>query len=488
MRRRAAPLAWHSSDPSRFVGGCGSVRGMTKRPRWKLHVEGLGKIREADVEIHPLMLFVGDNDSGKSQMASLLWGLFALQGELAPFSGPSLPECEARLHEMIYGPDRAYRLTEEDQDRFTDLFNETLAQKKNAFVGRVFNDPSVTIGKIDLRHVNRSSDQKVFSSLDALREAQMADPDGDGVAFFGSDEGQAHPELRSHEVTTLVEYATLRELWSSPGGFDGSYRARSPIYLPSARSGFILLYKSVARRQTTSGFLRTQRAAELPPDLTSPVIQFLDLLAFGMESGAGPYGEEADFLEKELRGTIQLVTNAGAVNKYLYHPSGAAFPLTMALSSSLVTELAPVVSVLRHMSDFRVLVLEEPEAHLHPRLQRKLAQVIVRLIRKGVYVWITTHSENFCQQINNFMKIGAVEDRAQLRADLQMKLGYSYGEQDYLTPDDVVGYEFINEGDHSVVRELKKYEDGMVMPSFNKEMVALTREVLFLDEKMGEKE
>ena len=44
---------------------------MTKRPRWKLHVEGLGKIREADVEIHPLMLFVGDNDSGKSYRVRL---------------------------------------------------------------------------------------------------------------------------------------------------------------------------------------------------------------------------------------------------------------------------------------------------------------------------------------------------------------------------------------------------------------------------------
>ena len=140
------------------------------------------------------------------------------------------------------------------------------------------------------------------------------------------------------------------------------------------------------------------------------------------------------------------------------------------------------------MQDFPVLILEEPEAHLHPRMQRKLAQVVVRLIRKGLYVWITTHSENFCQQINNFMKIGAAADRAKLRADLQTKLDYSYDEQDYLTLDDVAAYEFINEGDRSVVRQLKKYEDGVVMPSFNKEMVALTKEVLFLDEQISEKE
>ncbi|MFS8069179.1 MAG: AAA family ATPase, partial [Byssovorax sp.] len=153
---------------------------------------------------------------------------------------------------------------------------------------------------------------------------------------------------------------------------------------------------------------------------------------------------------------------------------------------SLVTELAPVILVLRHMQDFPVLILEEPEAHLHPRMQRVLAQVIVRLIRKGLYVWITTHSENFCQQINNFMKIGAVEDREKLRAELQTKFGYSYGEQDYLTQDDIAGYAFINEGDHSVVKELKKHADGLSMPTFNQEMVALSKEVLFLEEHLGD--
>jgi len=209
--------------PSRFGEGWGSVRGMMKSPRWKLHVEGLGKIREADVEIHPLMLFVGDNDSGKSQMASLLWGLFALQGNLAPFSGPTLPECEGRLKKMIYGPDRAYRLTEDDRDRFTDLFNETLEQKKNEFVGLVFNDPSVTVGKIDLRRANRSSDQMVFTSFDAFSEALKADPELDSLTFSASENDFTDPEVRPLWVSDAVGFATLRGLWSGSGELDGSY-------------------------------------------------------------------------------------------------------------------------------------------------------------------------------------------------------------------------------------------------------------------------
>ena len=42
--------------------------------RWTLHVENLAKIERADVEISQLMCFVGNNNSGKSYLMSLLWG------------------------------------------------------------------------------------------------------------------------------------------------------------------------------------------------------------------------------------------------------------------------------------------------------------------------------------------------------------------------------------------------------------------------------
>src|SRR5580700_2291352 len=60
------------------------------RPRWKLLVEGLGKIERAEVDVRPLMLFVGDNNSGKSYLASLLWGLVATQLTLPMPAGDAL--------------------------------------------------------------------------------------------------------------------------------------------------------------------------------------------------------------------------------------------------------------------------------------------------------------------------------------------------------------------------------------------------------------
>lgn len=41
---------------------------------WKLKVWEYGKIKQAEIEVAPLTFFVGDNNSGKSYLMSLLWG------------------------------------------------------------------------------------------------------------------------------------------------------------------------------------------------------------------------------------------------------------------------------------------------------------------------------------------------------------------------------------------------------------------------------
>ena len=52
--------------------------------RWTLRVEGFARFKHAEVALRPLTLFVGENNSGKSYMASLLWGVLALGRSFFP--------------------------------------------------------------------------------------------------------------------------------------------------------------------------------------------------------------------------------------------------------------------------------------------------------------------------------------------------------------------------------------------------------------------
>ena len=87
--------------------------------------------------------------------------------------------------------------------------------------------------------------------------------------------------------------------------------------------------------------------------------------------------------------------------------------LPLMSASSMVSELAPVSLFIRHYVGYGDLfILEEPEAHLHPGAQREISNILVQLVNAGVYVMITTHSDNILEQIGNCMQAAEVPENS----------------------------------------------------------------------------
>lgn len=468
---------------------------------WKLLVERLGKIERAEVEVRPLMLFVGDNNSGKSYLVSLLWGLLSLSGNLPLSQGDAYHRCAAWLEERFARREEEpeFEVTPEVHADLVQIMNDTLREHGSLLAERTFNRPGFKVGKVELDNVGyrkglrlcwRTETGPVKEPRPRARGAKNAAPRVDFLSMEPLDGPwssvgiqlqirASNAEQRAHGIAYLIQSQVLDTFAVMAG-----WRERGAMFLPASRTGFMLLYRSLAQQLVGDALRKTNEPRASIPGLTAPAIDFVKQL-LGLYQSKGRFPEEATTLERAMGGRLSIQM-AGSLNEVLYEHAEGQPPLPMELASSLVTELAPIVLTLRHHFDYPVLIIEEPEAHLHPHLQRTLAQVIVRLIRKGLHVWITTHSENFCQQINNFMKIGAAPDRARLNVEMQKALGHAYGDQDYLTPDDVAGYEFVNQNNRSLVRRLEAHPDGLVMPTFNREMVALGREVTFLEQHLGE--
>ncbi len=90
---------------------------------WTLHIENLAKIQSADVTISPLMCFVGDNNSGKSYLMSVLWGILTLGKDLfpkIPSDGKIYKQCEQWLKSNI---NLEVELSENDVTLYIDWFN-----------------------------------------------------------------------------------------------------------------------------------------------------------------------------------------------------------------------------------------------------------------------------------------------------------------------------------------------------------------------------
>jgi predicted ATPase len=69
-------------------------------------------------------------------------------------------------------------------------------------------------------------------------------------------------------------------------------------------------------------------------------------------------------------------------------------------AGSMVKELAGLYLAIREkIVAGTQLIVEEPEAHLHPSAQKKLARILMKLATMGVVITITTHSDIILREV-----------------------------------------------------------------------------------------
>ena len=90
--------------------------------------------------------------------------------------------------------------------------------------------------------------------------------------------------------------------------------------------------------------------------------------------------------------------------RFFYQPTGREALIPLVHASSMVSELASVVLYLRYVvTPGDVLIIDEPEAHLHPAMQREFTRQIAAMVKAGLRIIITTHSEWVLEELANIV-------------------------------------------------------------------------------------
>ncbi|MCP4702336.1 MAG: ATP-binding protein [Gammaproteobacteria bacterium] len=166
---------------------------------------------------------------------------------------------------------------------------------------------------------------------------------------------------------------------------------------------------------------------------------------------------------REMAGGDYTIENAQIY--FRFDESGGVIPLT--LSSSTVKsqlDLNFYLGCLAKKGD--ILMIDEPELNLHPANQRKMARLFVRLIKAGIKVFVTTHSDYIIKELNNLIILSS-EFESREKA---MKK-YNYTEEDALDKNRVKAYITQN---HSLV-PAPVDEFGIEMSSFDDEIIEMDR-------------
>ena len=420
--------------------------------KYSLDVKDFGPIAEAKVEVRPLTVFIGPGNTGKSCLAILIYALnqcfggdrllFAARHRIPLFQpeGEVPPEVRDSLR------DWAANTSAEQPGALPGAVGEyirsqleTASGLERAFaeeLGRCFGTAAV---KELVRREGRSKQATV-----GLEVPRQDSPEAVRYEFrFGANgpsvTGRLPRDLYESQPDPWLHDATVRRLVSllqEPGDQETTVRedrlrallsflpsvvfeslvgplVPSAYYLPADRTGVMHSHQVVVNALIHNATAGGQRSSTKLPMLSGMLADFLgQLVAMKEGQSRESLGESARQLEDTvLNGTVRLDTAETGYPSLAYRPSGWKEDLPLMRTSSMVTELTPVVLYLRYLvSPGDMLIIEEPEAHLHPGMQTVLAREIARLIHSGVRVIMTTHSEWFLEQIGNLVRLSSLPE------------------------------------------------------------------------------
>ena len=398
----------------------------------QLTMGNIGPIRTASVKLQPLNVLIGPNNSGKSIFAT---GMYAAWSRTAAdyatrrirlgkyFSKiPDDRAYEASAYVFDFLEEGKVPQVEEMPPGIAGLFDELLREVMNLYsramvseFERIFGMPiaemrrrqrRLTKGTINVQswRPNWSIDIEITSRGTNI---DTSPPSLNEVWPKSGSTSWKRIKKRADNVQGLPRTYLLRELATELARNCFREIPLHTKYLPAARSGLLQSHKALAASMVRRAAMAGVEEMKVPA-MSGVVVDFLGELLELEPRDASIFAEEAEQLENEiLSGTVRLEEDASGYPEIIYRHGQGDYPL--ARTSSMISEIAPIVVYLRHiLNRHDHLVIEEPEAHLHPASQTALARCICRLINKGLRVSLTTHSEFFLQQLNNAIIAGSL--------------------------------------------------------------------------------
>lgn len=361
-------------------------------------IKRLGAIRDSSMTLSPMMIFSGESGLGKSYAAFLVHYLYYVLLDSDRFLNFFL-EQGYDFNEIYKNRESGKVILSVPVQNVLDWLNKDAVAYIGYLVGFQNLDGDVNI-KLPIQE--KTFDFIFTQTLEGLEGQEEL---YDKLVF----KNYVYRVVSTLNIPTPIPYATLIKAYFQDLVFGDMNNITKTFLLPPSRGSLM----EVSERPTfQSGmyeeFFDMKALLNKPQESVSPLNQAL------IECNARVNNGE---LKREGE-------------KYLYHMhNGATIPLTAAASS--IKELSPLSLLINKFPVKGVSILfEEPEAHLHPSRQVKLADLLACIISAGGHLQVTTHSDYLIKRLNNLMKLSLLKDKIspsdfeKLLNDFQIKEEY----------------------------------------------------------------
>ena len=334
----------------------------------KVRIDQLGRIRNSEILVSPLMVFSGESGLGKSYLALLCHYFFELLINTS------------RLNHFFVDNNIDFNILSKD---FKDV-GTALEIKKQ--------DLETWMAKDAILYLRYMLG---YDGISGQIEITLPESVPDTMAF-----------TYKNELTGLVDKEEIYTILSL-----GNLRFRIQEKTQFDESPFAFLLRFVLIDYIFGNYQKLDSTFVLPPSrgpiLTEQIIPTTGMYLEFLNDMTGlnrikPRPDTASEIVLKLFRTIL----EGEVNKeettYIYTTNDASMPVSAAAAS--IREIAPLQILAKKQDVSRCAILvEEPEAHLHPLKQRMMADIIGALSHNGAIMQITTHSDYFLRRLNELI-------------------------------------------------------------------------------------
>lgn len=405
-----------------------------------IKIRKLGLIRDSEVTIKPMMIFSGDSGLGKTYTALLSNYIFELMtsqvrlNKIFKDHNISLPELLPKEH------------SEEDAFITIEMADFMTWINKDAidYLGYMLNHRSldadvsivlpITVSRLAYRHTYRDE------GISSEEQKKLVIHLNNSLSYTMSDANENVDD--ESKLAYLTRFYLVQQIM-------GDFKA--------LRSNYIM---------------PPSRGAILTEDVTGNTGLYIEFINKFKDINTAK-AEKPDIPEK-LMGELTEILE-GRVYKedasYMYETRGDKIPISAAASS--IRELAPLTMYLSNVNiSTAAILMEEPEAHLHPLKQRMMGDVLSMMVSSKAMVQITTHSDYLLKRLNelialyNLKGIIPSEQYGNLSAKLKVE------DWMLLDPSNVNGYYLHRREDGSV--EIVKQDTSKKIP-FNSFSEALQK-------------
>lgn len=434
-----------------------------------IKINNFGPIKKADLDIAPLTIFIGQNNSGKSYSSRLIHSLInpfdQSAGKPNKYANSIPLSYLIRNNKMLYNefseklikyidsnPDFSQEPFEFPKDKFDLLLSEGIGRfytqsieyilrfhfhNINNLNNLMSNDSfNIEFNGIHLTNNDGSLSLKnfTFDSINSFNEIgyvkriiEKISRTDDKVLLYLNIDSSLLTHVETELIPTIV-HATLTEVIIE-NLTDCSY------YLPELTDMYLFDEDYVLSNKN-----KKFRPLKMNDELMTLILDKSeeDYLTFGYFKDLGmELSEElfgCDIKPKPHSSHIEFIDSEN--NILLSYDS---------LSASMREQLALIIYLVEESQVNDTIIIEEPESHLHPKNQRILVKYLVKLVNNGLNIILNTQSDYIIEQFNNFIRLGEV--------DSETLEELNYTPEHVLNPSDIRIYNFKKDSDYQYIAE-----------------------------------